>query len=148
MRLPILLTTLALVTALVSASACGSDEEAADGATDVGQTIEVAAKDFSFTPGKLQAEAGRSFEVALRNSGSVPHTFTIDEYDVDVELGAGEETSVGVTPSGPGQVSYYCRFHRAQGMQGTITVTGDAGAGAPSPGSPTPADTDDGYSGY
>ncbi len=149
MRLPILLIALTLFAVPITA-ACGDDEEAVDGEIESAAplTIEMAAKDFSFTPGKLQAEAGRSFDVALRNSGSVPHTFTIDDFNVDVELAAGEETSVTVIPSGAGEVTYYCRFHRAQGMQGRITVTGDGGDSAPSPGSPTPAATDGGYRGY
>ncbi len=148
MRFTFLLLALTLF-AVPLIAACGDDEEALDGGTEspAPQTIQMAAKDFSFTPGKLQAEAGRSFEVALRNSGSVPHTFTIDEFNVNVELAVGEETSVPVTPSGAGEFTYYCRFHRAQGMQGRITVTGEGGA-APSPDSPTPADTGGGYRAY
>lgn len=131
------------------AAACSDDEEAVENNTapvPEAETVEIVAKDFSFTPAKFQVDAGGTFEVALNNSGAVPHTFTIDELDVDVEANVGEEMTVSVTPSSAGEFTYYCRFHRAQGMQGRITVTG-VGGGTSSPGSPTP-DADDGVEGY
>ena len=87
MRLPILLIALTLFAVPITA-ACGDDEEAVDGEIESAapQTIEIAAKDFSFTPGKLQAEAGRSFDVALRNSGSVDLSYASLTFDSDTDL--------------------------------------------------------------
>lgn len=59
------------------------------------------------------------------------HTFTIDELNIDVTLSPGESKVLTVTPSSPGDFSYYCRFHKASnGMQGTLTVSRSAGGGA------------------
>jgi len=85
------------------------------------QTVEITLKDFSFTPGKLQVEAGKELEIRLTNPGDAPHTFTIEEFDVDAELQSRAETTVLVTPAEAGRFTYYCRFHQAQQM------------GAPSP---------------
>jgi len=150
MRYSQLMAPIGLAMALIAVSACGGDEGAGDdgGADGAPQTLELTAKEFSFIPDKLRVEEGRTVEVRFKNSGGVPHTFTLDEFDVDAELSPGEEQVVLVaTPARAGQYSYYCRFHRAQGMEGTITITGEGGA-EPSPGSATPAETTGGYRGY
>jgi len=139
-----------LVSAIIAAYACGSDEGGIGGNEDGGatssrQTVEITLKDFSFTPGKLQVEAGKELEIRLTNSGAAPHTFTIDEFDVDAEIQPRTETTVLVTPSEAGRFTYYCRFHEAQEMEGALTVGDQGGAAVPSP---TPATTDDTYDGY
>lgn len=139
-----------LVSAIMAASACGSDDEGISGNEDGGgtsarQTVEITLKDFSFTPGKLRVEAGQELEIRLTNSGDARHTFTIDEFDVDAEIQSRTETTVLVTPSEAGRFTYYCRFHEAQQMIGVLTVGDQGGAAVPSP---TPAKTDDTYDGY
>ena len=143
---------IALAAASALIVACGGDEEAdssddvRDGATpDTLQTVEVTASDFSFTPGNLTANTGDPFDLVLTNDGNAPHTFTIDEFGVDAEVAAGEETTVSVTPSESGEFSFYCRFHRQQGMEGDITVSGVGGAGDTDP---TESPADDGYYDY
>ena len=144
-------TTITVAVALATAAlfvACGGDEEAdssGDANSDAGQTVEVTASDFSFTPAKLTAAIGGSFDLVLTNAGDAPHTFTIDEFDLDAEVAPGEETSVTVSPSKSGEFTYYCRFHREQGMEGGITVSGPAGAGDTDP---TESPADDGYYDY
>jgi len=143
--------TIAVVTSLAAAvsmiAACGGDEEADGGVAtaDSLQTVDVTATDFSFTPGKLIANIGDPLELVLTNAGNAPHTFTIDEFAVDAEVAAGEETTVSITPSDSGEFTYYCRFHRNQGMEGSITVSGAGGAGDSNP---TESPSDDGYYGY
>jgi plastocyanin len=144
-------TTITVTVALATAAlfvACGDDEEAdysGDANSNAGQTVKVKASDFSFTPGKLTATINDPFDLVLTNAGDAPHTFTIDEFDLDAEVAAGEEMTVSVTPSDSGEFSYYCRFHRQQDMQGSITVSGVTGAGDTGP-SESPAD--DGYYDY
>jgi plastocyanin len=139
-----------LVSAVMAAYACGSDEEGISGNEDGGgtsarQTVEITLKDFSFTPGKLQVEAGQELEIKLTNSGDAPHTFTIEEFDVDAELQSRAETTVLVTPAEAGRFTYYCRFHEAQQMEGALTVGDQGEAAVPSPTSVTPDDMYDGY---
>jgi plastocyanin len=142
---------MAVAVALASAAlfvACGGDEEAdysGDANSSSGHTVEVTASDFSFTPGKLTATMGDPFDLVLSNAGAAPHTFTIDEFDVDAEVAAGLEKTVSVTPSESGEFSFFCRFHGQQGMRGSITVSGVGGAGEPDP---TESPADDGYYDY
>jgi plastocyanin len=118
------------------AIACGGDEESSGGSggdNSTPQEVEVVAKDFSFVPKKLSGAVGQSIEITLSNTGEVSHTFTIDEYNVDTEVPAGEETTVTVLPSEPGEFNYYCRFHQDQGMLGAISTTGEGVAATDSP---------------
>ena len=138
--------TLAIALAAV---ACGGDDEAGvdgNGTALSPQVAEVTAKDFSFVPAKLPGNVGAPIEITLKNIGQAPHTFTIDEFDVDTEIAAGEETTVTVLPSEPGEFNYYCRFHRDQGMLGEISTTGEGAAATDVPTS-APADvpTDEPY---
>lgn len=97
--------------------------------------ITVELSDFAFAPTVLEGEAGQSLSVALSNVGMAPHTFTIDDQDVDVELAAGESGDADVTFPESGALVFYCRFHIGGGMLGALSVGGDlAGASAGSGG--------------
>jgi plastocyanin len=138
----------ALLGTMLAALACGSDDEespgdgAEDGATP--QEVEVAARDFAFAPTNLTGAVGEPIEITLTNTGETLHTFTIDEYNVDVEVPAGEKATFDVLPSEPGEFNYYCRFHQAQGMFGAISTTGE-GVGDEAGDEPTSAPDDDPY---
>ena len=141
----------AILAIALAALACGGDDEAGldgNGTASSPQLVEVTAKDFSFVPAKLRGTVGAPIEITLKNTGQVSHTFTIDEFNVDTELAAGEKTTVTVLPSEPGEFTYYCRFHEGRGMRGVITTSGEdvSGAGASSPSDPPTGDADgDGY---
>jgi plastocyanin len=60
-------------------------------------------------------------EIQLANEGEAPHTFTIEGEDVDVEVDAGATATASVDLE-PGTYTMFCRFHRGQGMEGTLTV--------------------------
>jgi len=140
----------AIVSIPLAALACGGDDEAVvggNGTASSPQLVELTAKDFSFVPAKLRGTVSAPIEITLKNTGQVSHTFTIDEFNVDTEVAAGEKTTVTVLPSEPGEFNYYCRFHEGRGMRGAITTTGEdgSGAGAASP-SDAPATEADDYS--
>jgi plastocyanin len=124
----------------LAAVACGGDDEAGVNGNDVQATpqlVEITMKDFSYVPPKLRGSVGAPIEVTLKNTGKTAHTFTIDEFNVDTEVAAGEETKVMVLPPEPGEFNYYCRFHKEQEMRGAITTVSE---GAESGGEPTSAD--------
>jgi plastocyanin len=121
----------ALGTVGLAAGACGNSGSD-DGAAD----IEL--RDFSFAPSAFKADAGEELSLDVRNVGATAHTFTIDG-GVDQELAPGRAETMQVTAPRTGSVVYYCRFHRGQGMEGTIQVEG-----ATSP-APTPTTASGGY---
>jgi plastocyanin len=100
-----------------------------DTANDHGQatvtgksSIEVEQDNFYFGPTVLTGSPGQQITIALKNEGSVAHTFTIDSLNVDVELQPDQTRDVTVTFPQSGFTEFYCRFHRTSGMVGELTV--------------------------
>jgi plastocyanin len=100
-------------------------------------TMEIEADDFYFEPTFVKAAPGAKVTVEVENEGSATHTFTIDSPSVDKSVSPDQKTTVTFTLPASGVVAFYCKFHRAQGMQGAFYFT--AGDSAPSGGGGTPA---------
>src|SRR5213080_1619178 len=128
-----LLGVLALVAAFGAVACGGSDEEKTTTQSTAPGAVSLEQDDFYFQPAKLNGEAGKSLQVAIKNEGKTSHTFTIDSLNIDQTVKPDETMTVTVTPKAGGDLPFYCRFHKASnGMQGTITVSGSSGAGATS----------------
>jgi plastocyanin len=113
---------------LLAMLACvGGEEAESGGTTPTPQVVDMTASDFSFSPDALGSEVGAPIEVSLKNAGQAAHTFTIDELDIDAEVAPGEETTVRVLASEPAELEFYCRFHRASGMTGSLTAEAAGG---------------------
>jgi len=133
-------TRIALVAGIVAlaalAAACGGggDETTAPPATTGGGTTTSPAAsptetggggmeatltivDFAFNPSTLSVASGGTIEVT--NTGQAPHTFTIDNTDVDVSFDAGASQSVAIDLD-PGDYPFHCKIHPQ--MTGTLTV--------------------------
>ncbi len=83
--------------------------------------------DSYFGPTIWQSDPGLSLTLTLHNEGDLPHTFTVTgATPVDVELQPGDEgVPVDLVFPERGTVLFSCRFHRAQGMVGALTVDGE-----------------------
>ncbi len=129
------LSAAGIATALLLAAACG-DDNGGNGATVAptpsSQIVDLTARDFSFAPDELKGALGESFEVKLVNSGDAPHTFTVDALNVDEILNPGDETTFILTPTDPGDLAFYCRFHVAGGMRGVFVISGGDDESEPS----------------
>jgi plastocyanin len=85
-----------------------------------GKELEVELDNFYFEPTFVKATAGAKLSVKLKNEGSAEHTFTIDSLGIDEDLQPDAEKTIEITLPSSGTVNYYCRFHRASGMQGAF----------------------------
>jgi plastocyanin len=106
-------------------------EATSHGSEDVtgAEEIGVELDDFYFEPTVLEGEAGQTLTVTMFNEGDAPHTFTIDELQVDEELQPGDEdVTAEVTFPDSGALVFYCRFHVGGGMLGGLSVGGDLNA--------------------
>jgi len=120
MKLARSLFVLALVVAI--GVSCGSEENGSDAAVE--QNLEIQAFDFYFDPTALSADVGAEVTIEFTNSGSVAHSWTSPDLDVEVEASAGEESQVTfVAPSEPGSYDFFCEYHPEE-MQGTISIGG------------------------
>jgi plastocyanin len=130
-------------------------DAASHGSEDVTGTdeIELELDDFYFEPTVLEGEAGQTLTVSMFNEGDAPHTFTIDELQIDEELQPGDEgLTAEVTFPDSGALVFYCRFHVGGGMLGGLSAGGDlTSASGVSGGDSTETETEDSggdYPGY
>jgi plastocyanin len=94
---------------LGSASACSSEDEPL-ACADPQNTTSVEMVDFEYSPGCVQATAGDTLEVS--NTGAAPHTFTVDDADLSLDLPAGEDGSLTLDGVTAGTVyAVRCVYH-------------------------------------
>ena len=100
------------------------------GTKDLGTAtkLDVELADLYFAPTFIKAKPGSSVDISLKNEGEARHSFTIDETSTNVELDAGQSSSVKVTLPASGALAFYCSFHRGSGMQGAFSVSAVAAA--------------------
>ncbi|MBW3669101.1 MAG: cupredoxin domain-containing protein [Actinobacteria bacterium] len=118
-----------LTVVLVGACNGDADDSADDTSTTTGPgvtvqatTTAVVATDFAFDPATVQVSAGSPVALRVSNKGNAPHTFTVDALAIDQEVDPGEEVEVLIQAPTAASHVFYCRFHRAQGMEGTLLV--------------------------
>ena len=99
------------------------------GSTDIAgdSTLEIEAdndgSDYYFSPTVVDATAGQTILVELKNEGDVDHNFTIDSLGISQDVGPGETVDVEVTLPQSGNVTFYCAFHEGSGMLGEFTIS-------------------------
>ncbi len=106
------------LTALLLLPACGGDETPPESCTDPVAATTVELADFAFRPDCLSAEAGAT--ITLDNTGDAPHTFTVEETDVDFDVDAGTSVDASLSGLEPGTYAVTCTFHPQ--MEATLTV--------------------------
>ena len=95
----------------------------ASGQTSLSVTADTDNGQNYFTPTVVTGTPGETLTVQLENASStVPHNFSVDGSDVNVDLAPGATDSVKVTLPASGSVTFFCEYHRAAGMVGQFTV--------------------------
>jgi plastocyanin len=98
---------LILLTA-AAAPAC-SGEAAAPACERPVATTEVELADFEFDPACVEVSAGDT--LTLVNTGEAPHTYTVSDSDVNVNLDAGETGEAALDDLAPGTYAVRCTYH-------------------------------------
>jgi plastocyanin len=98
----------------------GGGSSDSSGSAGGASVLTLAQANFQFTPANITVNQGDTITVSDTNP-STPHTFTIDGTDIDVSNNAQQSQDVTIDLK-PGTYTFYCRFHKAQGMQGTLVV--------------------------
>jgi uncharacterized cupredoxin-like copper-binding protein len=118
-----------LATVGLGLGACGGgdgQESAGGEATDSasGPKIEVAGKEFSYSPNKLTLKAGQASTIALKNTGSIDHDLTVDKAGFKLTVASGKTGDKALTVDKPGTYEFYCSVagHEDAGMKGELTV--------------------------
>ena len=131
-----LAVALGLVSMVLVAGCGGGDDESSEGGTtNIGDVsandhgskdvsgeskVEVELDDDYFEPTVLEGKAGERVTLELKNEGSNEHNLTIDELQIDQDVEPGDETQLEVTFPDSGTLTFYCKYHRDQGMAGAF----------------------------
>jgi uncharacterized cupredoxin-like copper-binding protein len=116
--------SLLMVFMLAFVAACGDDDDDNGNGNGNGGSITIETPGMSYDPDSFSINAGEDFEVTIDNTDNQMHTFTIDELDVDLEVGPGESDSVTLNVSDADEYIFYCTVpgHRESGQEGVLTV--------------------------
>jgi plastocyanin len=98
----------------------GSDTTSASGS---GKT-ELELDDNYFKPATVKGAPGDSITLELKNEGMVEHNFSLSDQGIDQDVEPGEEAEVDVTIPQSGSVSFFCKYHKSEGMTGTLEASG------------------------
>jgi plastocyanin len=81
-------------------------------------------EDFSFDPATVTASTSQ--DIVLVNNGQALHNFSIEGTPIDQDVNPGQTVTLPAPgPSfQPGSYDFFCKYHKAQGMVGTLTATG------------------------
>ncbi|HYG70906.1 MAG TPA: cupredoxin domain-containing protein [Actinomycetota bacterium] len=117
-----LLASLAFVLAACGGGGGDATGGADDGCVDLtgSETFTVTMRDSVFEPSCFTASASQG--ITLVNEDGLPHTFTLEDTEIDVEI-AADETFDGEAVSGvvePGTYDLVCRIHPQ--MTGEVTI--------------------------
>jgi plastocyanin len=80
--------------------------------------VSLDAIDSSFSEDVISAPAGSEVTVEFANLGELPHTFSVDQLEIDEQLAGGENTTITFTMPDE-DTPFYCAIHPAQ-MTGTL----------------------------
>ena len=86
-------------------------------------TLAMTAQNFSFSPSELEGTAGQTLKITVKNTGTVPHNFSIDAQNINVTINPGASKDITVTFPTSGSVQFYCLFHKvSNNMVGELKV--------------------------
>jgi plastocyanin len=118
-------TTTPPATTQPPASSPSGDNGGGGETTNVGgkTALAMAAQDFSFSPSELEGTAGQTLKITVKNTGSVPHNFSIDAQNINETINPGQSKEITVTFPTSGSVQFYCLFHKvSNNMVGELKV--------------------------
>ena len=87
-----------------------------------GDSIEVELDNFYFEPTVIVGTPGAQVKLELKNDSQTLHNFTLQDQTIDEDVLAGEDDNVTVTFPASGFLEFFCKYHKASGMVGELTV--------------------------
>ena len=123
-RYPAVLLAAVLALTLVGA-ACSSNgnggssgSSGSSGSTGAAADVTMTVKNFAFEPSTVNVSSG-STTIAITNTGSTVHSFTLDDGSVTQDIQPGETQTVTVNLTA--DAGFHCKYHPTT-MTGTLKV--------------------------
>lgn len=89
-------------------------------------SLTVQANEYYFAPSVLRGTPGQHLALHVKNVGSAVHNFSLSAQSVDQNLETGKTVTLSVTFPASGVLSFFCKYHRKQGMAGGLLTSGPA----------------------
>jgi plastocyanin len=133
-----LATIAACVMAALAVAACGSSKSSTSSssattssssasttpAAPAAQKSELEMYDYRFDPKTIKGKPGQKVTLELKNEGKTEHNFTVDSQHIDKDVEKGEDAKVTVSLPKSGALHFYCSYHKAKGMAGSLSAGG------------------------
>jgi plastocyanin len=107
--------------ALLGLTGCGSGSSTSGSAS---KAVTVETYDNYFQPATITAQPGKKVTVEFKNKGATLHNFSLKELGVDKDIPVGKSATATFTPASGGTLPFFCKYHEALGMKGTVNVSG------------------------
>lgn len=107
-------------------------------------SVDMVADNFYFDGTVLIGRPGEKVTIRLKNESGAEHNFSIDEQKLDKDVEAKQSITLDVTFPPSGTLSFYCSYHKSQGMAGGLQVGGSSSGSS----SPVPPPSGDDLPGY
>ncbi len=82
----------------------------------------IAITDEEMLPAHFESAVGRNVELTIVNAGSRTHNFTMDAFDIDVDLAPGEAMTFQIENPPLGDYPYFSDLPGDEHLGGTMTV--------------------------
>ena len=120
-RTIILFAAIALVALALAACGGGANTGSSNGTA---LNVTVNATEFKFDPATINATAGQTINLTVKNVGSVQHTFVLSAANVRLTIDPGKSATQTFTAPKAGTYQYECDIagHKEAGMVGQLIV--------------------------
>ena len=111
-----------LVVLVVFSIIATASQRATVSAEDRQDALAIDMENFQFKPISITLRAGTAFNAVIENHDILVDTFTIDDLDIDYEVGPDSEILVRLGAPEPGSYEFTCEVPGHEDMKGTLVV--------------------------
>jgi uncharacterized cupredoxin-like copper-binding protein len=118
----ILFAAVALIA--LALAACGGGASSGGGSSANALNVTVNASEFKFDPATINATAGQTINLTVKNVGSIQHTFVLNAANVKLTIDPGKSVTQTFTAPAAGTYPFECDIagHKEAGMVGQLIV--------------------------
>jgi plastocyanin len=88
--------------------------------------VTIETDNYYFAPSILKGSAGQKVTLTIENTSTTQHNFTITSQNLNKDLDSKAKVTATVTFPASGVLSFFCEYHKSQGMAGGLLTSGDA----------------------
>jgi plastocyanin len=116
-------------------------------------SVQIKANSYYFEPSVLKGTPGQQLTLHVVNDSGTVHNLTVSAQRVNDDIQSNNSVDAMVTMPSSGVLSFWCAYHKSQGMVGGLLVSGSAsdvpaGGATPASSSGSGGGNGGGYGGY